>query len=123
MKPSEIIRQGRIELYERGAQGGGLVDSVHGHVCALGALGFANGFSAMGMKSFGTFDAFEQGDLGRAVHYLADVIRDANLPWNAGFTNDVVVVYRTFDRFYGERLNEFVEFMDRAEKLAEIAGE
>lgn len=101
MKPSEIIRESKCILFERGWCKEAL-ENERGEVCALGAINVA----ATGMACLSSLGHYPR-DVVAAKQSLSSAISEPLIyRWN----NDSE---RTFD--------EVIEALDRAEKLAEQA--
>lgn len=99
MKPSEIIRDGRIALFERGWCQFALEDEA-GAVCALGALNLA-----------------ENGDARSRLMSDAQVGACKALRVASPTADDPVFYNNAPERTF----NDIVEWFDKAEKLAEQA--
>jgi len=110
MQASEILRNARHALYERGwAQR--YLESPSGHLCSIGALNLA---------TFGVVEPLLKGTFIREADRAANILRHAMMDVDS--TQGDVPIHRWND-FRLRTFDQIVEAFEKAEKLALIAEE
>lgn len=117
LKPSEIIREGKLQLFERGWQRGASLIDRHGSLCALGALGKAAGLTDDDLRSQLKYVPFYDGVLHTAATFLAEAMSHDRPEGRYWVTRSVW----SFNDATGRTFDEIIDAFDKAEKFAEQA--